>query len=224
LFFEYERLLKRINPRYFLLENVIMKKQSEAVISDRVGAKPIMINSSLVSAQHRRRLYWTNVAIIQPADRGIVLSDILESGAVNRDKSFCIDASYFKGGNLDRYFRKNSRQLVFFVNRDKAYSLTSSYRFSNNAKWYFDKRRHQLVFCGTELDRDNFSKLSNDGIVGLCNDGLLGYRKLTPIECERLQAFADGYTANISNTQRYKCLGNSFTVSVVEHILKAMDL
>ena len=113
LFFEYVRLLKELKPKYFLMENVRMSKKSQDIISEHLGVEPIVINSNLVSAQNRHRLYWTNIPFDMPTDKGIVLSDIIEGGVVDRDKSHCLDANYFKGGNLKSYFRKNRRQLVF---------------------------------------------------------------------------------------------------------------
>ena len=105
LFFEYVRLLKELKPKYFLLENVRMKKESMDVISEYLGVEPIAINSNLVSAQNRHRLYWTNIPMDRlPQDKGVVLKDILEGGITDRDKSHCIDANYFKGGNLKSYF------------------------------------------------------------------------------------------------------------------------
>lgn len=115
LVFKYAWLLKKlkaINPDIkFLLENVRMDSRSEGVITDLMGVQPIMINSALVSAQNRERLYWTNIGpgyfdlvgtrvseIPQPKDRGILLKDIIENGAVDREKSYCIDANYMKGG------------------------------------------------------------------------------------------------------------------------------
>ena len=169
LFFEYVRILEETQPRYFLLENVRMSKESERVISEFLDCEPITINSNLVSAQNRHRLYWTNIPVDSlPDDRGVKLSDIIESGNVDRDKAHCIDANYWKGGNLKSYFEKNRRQLVF----------------------------------GESVD---------------------DYRKLSPIECERLQTVPDNYTAHVSNTQRYKMLGNGWTVDVVAHILKGID-
>lgn len=166
LFFEFVRILEESKPTYFLLENVRMKKEHQDKISELLGVEPIVINSALLSAQNRVRLYWTNMpGIEQPNDKCVVLADIVESGVVDREKSYCIDANYFKGGNLTQYF---------------------------------DKKRRQLVFIGDD------------------------YRKLSPTECERLQTVPDGYTNHVSNTQRYKMLGNGFTVSVIEHLLKNM--
>ena len=122
LFFEFIRLLKAIKPKYFLLENVRMKKEYLQVISEQVsacypeipfGIEPIFINSSLVSAQSRQRYYWTNIpGIKQPEDRGIVLRDILEDNFDSeRDKAHCIDA-YYKGASVEQYKKKHRGQLV----------------------------------------------------------------------------------------------------------------
>jgi len=100
LFFEYVRVLKEFKPKYFLLENVRMKQESMDVISEALGVQPIAINSNLMSAQNRYRLYWTNIPFDVPEDKGIMLKDILEDGVTDREKSHCIDANYFKGGNL----------------------------------------------------------------------------------------------------------------------------
>jgi DNA-cytosine methyltransferase len=123
LFFEFIRLLKAIKPKYFLLENVRMKKEFLQVISQQVsecypeipfGIEPIFINSSLVSAQSRQRYYWTNIPRIkQPEERGIVLRDILEDNYDSeREKAHCIDANYYKGANVEQYKTKHRRQLV----------------------------------------------------------------------------------------------------------------
>jgi DNA-cytosine methyltransferase len=123
LFFEFIRLLKAIKPKYFLLENVRMKKEFLQVISEQVsecypeipfGIEPIFINSSLLSAQSRQRYYWTNIpGVKQPEDKGIVLRDILEDDyGSERDKAHCIDANYYKGANVEQYKTKHRRQLV----------------------------------------------------------------------------------------------------------------
>ena len=132
LFFEFIRLLKAIKPRYFLLENVRMKKEFLDIISQEVskcypeiafGIEPILINSSLLSAQSRQRYYWTNIPNIQqPEDRGIVLRDILEDDYESeRDKSYCIDANYFKGASVEQYKKKSRRQLVNKPKQDKQF-------------------------------------------------------------------------------------------------------
>ena len=114
LFWEYVRLLKALKPKYFLLENVRMKQESMDVITDALGVEPVAINSRYFSAQNRRRLYWTNIPVRSlPENKRIYLKDILEDGFTDRDKAHCVDANYFKGGNLKSYFEKHRRQLVF---------------------------------------------------------------------------------------------------------------
>lgn len=106
--------LKKYNPDIkFMLENVKMSKSNLSMISSALNTQPVFIDSSLVSAQSRQRYYWCNWKVEQPEDKGIVLADILESGVVDRDKSYCIDANYWKGGNPNQYFNKSRRQLVF---------------------------------------------------------------------------------------------------------------
>ncbi len=80
LFFEYVRLLKEIKPKYFLAENVVMKQEYQDIISDKLGVKPVKINSNLVTAQNRKRLYWSNFSISQPKDRGITFGQIRLQG------------------------------------------------------------------------------------------------------------------------------------------------
>ena len=113
LFFEYIRLLEECKPKYFLLENVKMKKEYEQVISDLLGVEPILINSSVVSAGSRPRLYWTNIPYTEINKKEISLNDILIDGYSNRDKSHCIDANYGRGTNLRRYLYRGSRQVIF---------------------------------------------------------------------------------------------------------------
>lgn len=147
-----------------------MKKEHEKLITKTLGVEPILIDSARVTAQSRKRLYWTNISnITQPDfDKDAILSKVIESGYVDREKAYCIDANYSKGGNLKSYFEKKRRQIVF----------------------------------------DNSEK---------------GYRLLTPIECERLQGVPDNYTSGVSNTQRYKMIGNSFTAPIIAHILSFME-
>ena len=203
LFFEFVRILKEVKPKYFLLENVRMKQEFQDVISEQIssiypecsngglfGIEPILINSALLSAQNRNRLYWTNIpGIEQPKDLGIVLRDVLEDNFVaDRDKSYCITANYYKGGNPKSYFKKSRRQLVFNIPKIETYDTPK-----------------QVGTAQIEQEEE------------------LTWRKLTPLECERLQTVSDNYTEGVSNTQRYKMLGNGMTVKVIEHILKNME-
>ena len=209
LFWEYVRLLKALKPKYFLLENVKMKKESMDVITNALGVEPIFINSSRVSAQNRQRYYWTNIPMESlPDDKGIVLADILEDGHVDRDKAHCIDANYFKGGNLKSYFEKHRRQLVFSKNgmcHVGDAGISDKYAYVNRV-YHPDGKGPSLVASDGGHLQPKISK------------GTTEYRKLTPLECERLQTVPEGYTDHVSNTQRYKMLGNGWTVDVVSHI------
>ena len=212
LFWEYVRLLRELQPKYFLLENVKMKQESMDVITEALGVEPIFINSSLVSAQNRQRYYWTNIPMDKlPDDKGIMLKDILEDGYVDRDKSHCIDANYFKGGNLKSYFEKHRRQLVF---SDDGLCHVGDADLKGHGYvrrvYHPDGKAPSLCAAsGGNLEPKTF--ISPDS-----------WRKLTPLECERLQTVPEGYTAHVSNTQRYRMLGNGWTVDVISHILNGI--
>ena len=227
LFFEFVRLLAETLPKYFLLENVKMKKEYQDVISGYLGCEPVEINSNLVSAQNRRRLFWTNIPIDGlPEDKCIFLSDIIESGVVDRDKSYCIDANYWKGTNIKQYITKSRRQVVFelpvaFTERrtEEAKRIRREYRKKYGRD--FSPRREKKLVPRTEGKMNCLTATYSIKEHTLI-DEKLNYRKLTPIECERLQTVPDGYTAQVSISQRYKMLGNGWTVDVITHIFKAM--
>lgn len=193
LFFEYVRILnelRKINPDIkFFLENVKMKKEYEHVISGILGVRPTQLCSSLVSAQMRGRLYWTNIPVNSvPENKRIILNDILETGYyADKDKSYCIDANYGKGTNFKRYFFRGSRQLVF-----------------------------ENGYYPGPLTEETANKVMH-------NDGNR-WRKLTRLECERLQTLPDGYTNNIPLSHAYHAIGNGWTVDIVVHILKNISL
>jgi len=215
LFFEYVRLLNEINPKYFLLENVAMKKEYRDIISQYLGVEPITINSDLVSAQHRNRLYWTNIPDVQqPEDKHILLEDIIESGDVDKDKSYCIDANYFKGTNAKTYFCKSKRQVVWVIPEatKKGYVEVSNGDCIDLTFIKSKTRRGRLM-----IEKSNCLTASPYNYCKVTNDW---FRLLTPTECERLQTLPDDYTKGVSNTQRYRCLGNGWTVDVIAHILK----
>lgn len=114
LFSLYTKSLARYKPRYFIYENVkSMSPAIRAEITRSLGVEPIAINSALVSAQNRQRLYWTNIpGVEQPEDKGIYLVDIIESGIVDREKSRCIEATYQKKNPVD-YIEKQRSQMIF---------------------------------------------------------------------------------------------------------------
>ena len=215
LFFEYVRILNEINPKYFLLENVAMKKEYRDIITGYLGVEPITINSDMVSAQHRNRLYWTNIpGVVPPKNKGVLLEDIIESGDVDKDKSYCIDANYFKGTNAKTYFCKSKRQVVWVipVATKKGYVEVSNGDCIDLTFIKSKTRRGRLM-----IEKSNCLTASPYNYCKVTNDW---FRLLTPVECERLQTLPDDYTKGISNTQRYKCLGNGWTVDVVAHIMR----
>lgn len=212
LFFEYVRLLKELKPKYFLLENVRMKQESMDVITDALGVEPIAINSNLVSAQNRYRLYWTNIPQAGlPNDKGVKLQDILECGVVDRDKAHCIDANYFKGGNLKSYFEKHRRQLVF--SKDGLCHVGDADLSGNQSikRVYHPEGKAPTLTTMGGGHREPKVLVNPDS-----------WRKLTVLECERLQTVPEGYTEGVSNTQRYKMLGNGWTVDVIKHIMEGV--
>ena len=317
LFFEFVRLLKECKPKYFLLENVRMKKIYQDVITEHLGVEPIMINSSLLSAQNRLRLYWTNIpGVKQPEDKGLVLRDILEYNQTsvselseakkdrvlnsqrgkgffynpdqhdkigtlvagyhkeptdgsyleihkpvkdterNRrhykevdEKSLCMTSTMYKGAG------NNGMTLVPIKNPERVRETPNYWQMDVSGKGYasqqdrirkLDKPSNSLaagsasipkVMCKDNVvvelpeksqtiksqyyksSRANFERSGTFHATGIKNE-MGTYRKLTPIECERLQTVPDNYTQGVSNTQRYKMLGNGWTVDVIAHILK----
>lgn len=230
LFWEYMRLLNEVKPKYFLLENVMMGEKWEKVLSKAIGVKPIMINSALISAQNRQRLYWTNIGlepqglfgdlettIQQPKDKGILLNHILEENvadkynlsdnakkllgkdmiekSINKKKSMTIDGSYYKGVGI----RCNDCRQI--VHNTMPRSSTSGKGGTGPLS-----RTDGKTYC-LDTGQTNAIEIYNN------------IRRLTPIECERLQTVKDNYTAHVSDSQRYKMLGNGWTVDVIVHIL-----
>jgi DNA-cytosine methyltransferase len=359
LFFEYVRLVKGLKPKYFLLENVKMKKESQDIITEYMGVEPIEINSALVSAQTRKRLYWTNIPNVgQPEDKGIVLKDIIESGyvddrMVNQGKSHCVTARYSgavwwnsierrqrtmisleqvdeklrhpeatkkgyaeagDGEGLDLTFPQSKTrrgramkdksncltaashemgvvidpskpnqinpskeaagkqpymQDRVFHEDGKSHALTASFANRTNVGDFEeeDKELRPATIVGRRLNergvREDYNKdvpitqclqvkhnsdksgtlttVEKDNVLSenepgrypnAYEDKKLVWRKLTPLECERLQTVPDGYTLVldengkqlVSDSQRYKMLGNGWTIDVITHIMKNMEL
>lgn len=272
LFFEFVKVMEEVKPRYFLLENVKMKKEFQDIISRYLGVQPIEINSALVSAQNRKRLYWTNIpGITQPEDKGILLKDIVhetvdfKTVSYNRnsgmgralDKGFALCASDWRGLNrnqnqscvavelaeyivpfdqtlqiLDKeiqegkigYFRQDSQANRVYYIHGKAVTLCGEagggaakmgqYLFGCITPDRVNKRQNGQRFS----EGKKFYTLTAQDKHGVLIEGYI--RKLTPIECERLQTLPDNYTAGVSNAQRYKMLGNGWTVDVIAHIMK----
>jgi len=219
LFFEYVRLLKALKPKYFLLENVKMKKESEQVITDYLGVEPVEINSNLVSAQNRKRLYWTNIPMNGlPKDKGIMLKDILEPVEQIDDIYYYSDKSiaYMERGN-EKWQQAGSRRADGYTqtpDTKKAFTITANFHKGVPYNYFDDVRdKSKCVRSGGRgsYDRHEWDSVDTNHI-----------RKLTVTECERLQTVPDGYTCGVSNTQRYKMLGNGWTVDVIKHIFEGL--
>lgn len=213
LFWEYVRILKEVKPKYFVLENVnSMPKEAKAIITEVLGVEPIMINASLVSAQNRKRLFWTNIPnITQPEDRNILLKDILESDV---NESYSV--------------KNQGKCIVRKVEKSHTLMARDYKGFGNQEMTGILTKRIGQIGKGGQGDRIYSPEGESVGLSAL-GGGNGNYiqekyniRKLTPIECERLQCLPDNYTEGISNTQRYKTLGNGFNCAVIKHIIKSI--
>lgn len=318
LFFEFVRLLKECKPKWFLLENVVMKKEYQAVITEALGVQPILINSALVSAQNRKRLYWTNIPFYgQPRDKGILLKHVLEdnceavlrwqnsiTGAVidynkgatlraspgtdirkrmqvvqtgvirneyeyeyRSEKAMCLDANYYKGvdnhgqrtliklGNVNpsgngmdgNVYSAEGKSPALTTNKGEG-SKIGIIEVGNlyegggqNGRIYHEEGKSPSLRANTGglsepkiyqrprgfnkggLHEEKSPPISSNSWQenNKLTDGIQ-YRKLTPVECERLQTVPDNYTVCVSNTQRYKMLGNGWNIDTIVHLLKPL--
>lgn len=210
LFWEYVRIKEELNPEYFLLENVMMKKEWIDVISNALRVQPIMINSSDFSAQNRKRLYWTNIQVRKWGKKEIYLKDILESGTSDRLKSYAVTARYCNAIPADMV--KGKRTQIF-----------ETVRLGEIGKGGQAERVYSVNGKSVSLSAQGGGQGAKTGLYHIdLPDGQYYIRKLTPIECERLQTVPDNYTEGVSNTQRYKMLGNGWTVNVIAHILSGI--
>lgn len=203
LYWRFSEVLKATKPKYFLLENVKMKKEYQNVITNDLGVEPIEINSALVSAQNRKRLYWTNIShITQPADKDILLKDILE----HNSQDFIFMSKNGRQGDYIRCGVAGNLINESIAKNNKAHCLTA--RYGGAVAWNSCQKNQRTMIPFEESDEKDPNVYNG-----------LRYRKLTPIECERLQTVPDNYTNHVSKTQRYKMLGNAWTVDVIAHIL-----
>jgi DNA-cytosine methyltransferase len=320
LFWEYMRLLNEVKPKYFLLENVMMGEKWEKILSKAIGVNPIMINSSLVSAQNRQRLYWTNIGmqpnglfgdlesiIEQPKDKGILLKNILETEVDDKfflsekridtiqqskrkvenlnfesEKHNCLIAGYSKiptdgqyivhnmmprsstsgKGGTGQLSRTDGKTYCLDTGSTNAIEIKDygNKRLNENIKKHFNQLQHGMLLdsynqqihidksitINTRVKDSNCThifdcyngRFRTDEKVGtitqhMSRDGMSNgfklvtnsyIRRLTPIECERLQTVKDNYTNYVSDSQRYKMLGNGWTVDVIAHIFNYMKL
>jgi len=228
LFFEALRIfneVKEINPNVlFIMENVVMSNDNKNIISSHLGVQPIKINSALVSAQSRNRLYWTNIkGVEQPVDQGIFLKHILENGYSEKEKSAILTSQYCNsiGGAVRSYFTRNrtERQVIFNhpMSFERTLSASTQYlHYSVTATT--DNKVYDFNFTVNNNWNYAYTKSLNEETVQAIKPFV---RVLTIAEREQLQNLPVGYTdvPTVSNTARTKALGNSFTVGVIEHIL-----
>lgn len=196
MFYHFVRALKECKPKYFFLENVASMEQKWAdVISEELGVKPIMINSQLVCAAERKRLYWTNIPeVTQPEDKGIVLKDIVVP-AEQIPQKYWYDKPFTYNGD------------------DKKVQCTLHINGHRNMKEVYNLNGK----CNTILcDGDGGNRQKKIYQNGRC-------RKLMPIEYERLQTLPDNYTEGVADSRRYTVIGNGWTVDVIAHILSGIS-
>jgi len=286
LFFNFVEILKIVQPKYVLLENVRMSKKSQDIISKYMGFEPQALNSKDASAQNRYRLYWfgkksevqtshdvlyEQIPIPPMLDKGLTMQDILEDGYATDEmtsggKSHCLTARY-NGAVWWNSIERKQRTMVLkdnptmskdglirvgtadlkghdsikrvYAQEGKAPTLTTMQGGHREPKVAIGRIvNRRLDEHGTRKDdqldlpftrqlevRDDdksncLTTVQKDNVV-VSKDM---WRKLTPLECERLQTLPDNYTNHVSNSQRYKMIGNGWTVDVIAHILKGMDV
>lgn len=221
LFYEFLRVLREINPKNFLLENVKMKTQWKNLITEEMKVQPIEINSNFLSAQNRQRTYWTNLVTEAPDNKGEVISDI-----ISKD----VPEKYFLSDKAKKYIVSKDRLVKSLTNingkNDKSVALCARYTGLNGTFLLVDcngKLDHEKAGTLTARYGKGVSSFGGDTFV-LDNDDLDKQliRRFTPEECERLQTVPVGYTSSVSDSQRYKMLGNGWTVDVIAHILKGI--
>ena len=276
---EFFKLFHKWKPKWWLVEETPMKKEYQDIFSREFGCEPRVHNSASVSAQNRKRLYWTNIPHDDLPNLGINLEDILEDESMtDREKAYCIDANYFKGGSMKMYFEKSRRQLVFnhdqkckqvgeadlkgydiikrvYDRKHKSPALTTmqgGWRMPKvvcgawRGRYLVDgvRQDHKMKTAGLTTQRlevrkdtktNTLTTVQKDNVA--VNTDELYWRALTVKECERLQTMPDDYTKygsyvvdystfnrkrTMSNSRRYKMIGNGWTVDVIKHILNGI--
>lgn len=200
LFSQYVRALKESGCRYFLYENnASMAPAIKQEITKHLGVEPILIDSALLSAQSRKRLYWTNIpGIVQPKDKGITVADIVDA---NADEINYAEKAIFNGKETSM---KKSRSTVRVGHINKGRQGERIYSVHG-------KTVTMMAAAGGLGAKTGLYLI--DGAV----------RKLSVLEAERAQTLADGYTEGVAVGHRYKAIGNGWTVDVIAHLLKGLN-
>ena len=264
LFWEYVRLLKEVKPTYFLLENVKMKQEWEDIITEALGVKPIEIDSSLFSAQQRKRLYWTNINVDiskLPIKCDEVIADVLDLPIVNqRSNKILMSKADFQVKVRKNYIDKS--ELITFLREHKTKTITEisdctgapksmvehwfrtdgSFSIPDTIYWVklkeclnitddkWDKRITEFEYKNNAFDmakriyhidgkHPTLTTLTGGGQRKTITDGTEMFY-LSPEHCERLQTLPIGYTNHVTDNQRFKMIGNGWTVDVIAFILK----
>lgn len=293
LFYKFVEAIEVIKPKYFLLENNYgMPQEAFEEMSKLMGCYPIMINSALVSAQTRKRFYWTNigpqslnlfgfptVAMEQPEDKGIMLKDVLENNINNvfeTDKHILFNVNPSGKGQNGNVYNPSTKSPALTTNKGEGIKIAEPLKIPENTKQGYaeispgecmdlthlnSKTRRgramkekanclqtqsdfyqylepvRIGHIGNSTGQANrVYSVENKSVTLKANgggggaktglykidlpDGEYLIRKLTPLECERLQTLPDGYTEGVSNTQRYKAIGNGWTVDVIAYIFQ----
>lgn len=236
LFYEYLRILREVKPKYFVLENVAsMPKEARETISQELGVEPIMINAALVSAQSRKRYFWTNIpSVALPKDQGILLKDILQKDVdekyfLSEESLNAILEKMRQGRALpqsQRIYNAEGKSVTLSAGGGGLGAKTGLYVIVPEAT----KKGYAIAHEGDSIDLSFPGSKTRRGRVGNKAKTLMTsaniytlqnarVRKLTPIECCRLQGLKDEYTTGESDGKQYKALGNAFNVEVVKHIL-----
>lgn len=202
LFWKYIEMLKHYNPKYFFLENVVMKKEWEKIITEQMGVEPIKVDSKYFSAQKRQRLYWTNIPFDKNfIDKNISIKDIF-------DESERLPISQEKRDEI-MWFEENEYRVVNATK--KGYLVPENYDVIN------------LDFPKSKTRRGRVSKQKSNTLNTSCNQGIFidgEIYKLTTLECERLQTFPDNHTSILTESKRRNVIGNGWTIEVIRHFFK----
>jgi len=199
IFFDCVRAIKEAQPKYFFAENVAgMSKECKEIFTELLGVEPVQVNSQLVSAQYRERLYWTNIPIMPVfTDKNIMLRNI------------CLDADKVE----DKYWYNESRPFEYYGDKKVCGNMLGTGFTRQTREIYHLNHKCRTIGCDGG-GGNRVAKLYQDGRV----------RKLTPLEYERLQTFPDNYTEGVADSHRYNAMGNSWTINVVKEWLKFFSL
>lgn len=205
LFMQYVRALHESKPKYFLYENNYgIGEEIQAAITKELGVEPVLLDSQLVSAQRRKRLYWTNIPIKgEPEDRGILVKDVIVNDS-----------------ELIKQFDDRIRNTLVKCENYIKYDLSGKGHYSQQDRMYFlDNKAPTVPRCRTETKFN----------VWLGGET---YKKTCPIEIERLQTLPDGYTefgmnedesvVKMPKTRRFEAIGNGWTVDMIAWIFSFM--